>query len=109
VTKYNYIKTVIKIIFLILISYNSYADSADPTKIVDGEFLLKYMPGTKEIEKKEFEKRNGLILIKNLPLADVFHYKSVGCDPYIIVEELKKSAIVYYAEPVYIRPRFFER
>jgi hypothetical protein len=79
-----YWRSIFAILALLFISRASFADNA---KIVDGELLLKYMPGTGEAAKTNFEKQNKLVILKILPLADIIHYKVEGRDPYFIVED----------------------
>jgi hypothetical protein len=73
--------------------------------IVQGEVMVKYLPQTSDEERKATETKWNLELVKYHSSIDAYHYRFSGPDTWLVIDSIKKSHLVFFAEPNYLRNR----
>lgn len=73
--------------------------------IVEGEVMVKYFPQTSYEERKATETEWNLELVKYHSSIDAYLYRFSGPDTWLVIDSIKKSDLVFFAEPNYLRNR----
>ena len=75
-------------------------------KFVEGEIIVGFTSGASQAEIEAVESRNGLMLLANLSFIRARHYRiPEGADISKVIQQVRESPIVRYAEPNYVQQR----
>ena len=92
-------------LFLLLFALQALPSARAEVAIVEGEVMVKYFSQTSNEERKATETEWNLELVKYHSSIDAYHYRFSGPDTWLVIDSIKKSHLVFFAEPNYLRNR----